>query len=123
MQNNTSLQQHYEHSDRVVLVRQQLSAMPWTNAAADFFKVFGDPGRLRILQALSVQELNVCCLAESLQTSDSAISHQLRILKHARLVRSRREGRFIYYSLDDAHISAILQHGMEHVQETPDYLE
>ena len=115
--------QHQTHGERVETVQQHLAEMPWTDAAADFFKVFGDPGRLRILQALSVQELNVCCLAEALQTSDSAISHQLRILKQARLVRSRREGKFIYYSLDDVHISAILQHGMEHVHETPDFAE
>ena len=118
-----TLQAHASHQDTVDAVRAQLISQPWTEAMAELFKVFGDPGRLRILQALSVQELHVCCLAEALNTSDSAISHQLRILKQARLVRGRREGKRMYYSLDDDHINEILHCGMEHVHETPDHME
>lgn len=83
----------------------------------DLFKVFGDPTRARILLALSKGELQVCCIAEVLDMTQSAISHQLRILKQARLVRSRREGREMYYALDDDHIMTILGQGLAHVGE------
>lgn len=84
---------------------------------ADLFKIFGDPTRIRILCALSEQELCVCDIAAILEMSQSAISHQLRTLKQSHLVTSRRDGKTVYYSLADSHVSAILSQGLEHVLE------
>ena len=84
---------------------------------AEVFKVFGDKTRIRILSALSEGEMCVCCICEILGMSQSAVSHQLSVLKSARLIKSRREGKQMYYSLDDAHIGAILCTGISHVEE------
>lgn len=84
---------------------------------ADLFKVFGDPTRIRILYALSCQELCVCDIANTLDMTQSAISHQLRVLKQMHLVKYRREGKTIYYSLADSHVQTILAQGLEHVME------
>lgn len=87
-------------------------------ALSDLFKVFGDSTRVRILFALTgEEEFRVNDLAASLDMTQSAISHQLQILKRARLVKSRREGKSILYSLDDEHVRSILTQGMEHIQE------
>ena len=77
----------------------------------------GDPTRVRILDALSHAEVPVCDLAGRLDLTQSAVSHQLRLLRNARLVRSRRAGRHIYYALDDHHIVKLFEQGLEHVQE------
>ena len=84
---------------------------------ADLFKVFSDMTRIRILYALSCSELCVYDIAAVVGMSQSAISHQLRVLKQAKLVKYRREGKTIYYSLADKHIHTILNQGLEHVQE------
>lgn len=84
---------------------------------AELFKVFGDPTRVRILWALEHAELCVCDIAIILDMTQSAISHQLRTLKQAKLVKSRREGRVVYYSLADDHIHQIFAQGLEHVLE------
>jgi DNA-binding transcriptional ArsR family regulator len=84
---------------------------------AQTFALLGDPTRTRLLDALSRRELCVCDLANLLGMSLSAISHQLRLLRTARLVKSRREGRVIYYSLDDHHITRLLAEGFRHVAE------
>ena len=84
---------------------------------AELFKVFGDTTRIRILYVLFESELCVCDIAVLLGMSQSAISHQLRVLKQARLVRNRREGKTIYYFLADDHVRAIIGQGMEHVSE------
>ncbi len=84
---------------------------------ADLFKVFGDPTRIRILYALSERELCVQDIADKLDMTQSAISHQLRILKQAALVKFRRDGKTIYYSLADSHVSTIMKQGLEHVCE------
>lgn len=84
---------------------------------ADLFKVFGDPTRIRILSVLSKQELCVQDIADSLSMTQSAISHQLRILKQSALVKFRREGKTIYYSLADDHVATIMAQGLEHVCE------
>ena len=86
-------------------------------ALADLYKVFGDSTRIRILYALFEAELCVCDIAELLSMSVSAISHQLRVLKQAKLVRYRRDGKTVYYSLADDHVRTILDQGMEHVEE------
>lgn len=84
---------------------------------ADLFKVFGDPTRIRILYALSAGELCVCDIAQLLGMTQSAISHQLRVLKQMALVKFRRDGKTVYYSLADTHVATILAQGLDHVQE------
>ena len=83
----------------------------------EFFRVLGDPTRVRILDALATSELCVGDLAERLGLSESAVSHQLRLLRSTRIVRSRRAGRMIFYSLDDRHVLALFRQGLRHVQE------
>lgn len=84
---------------------------------ADFFKVFGDPTRLKILYVLLCEEMCVYDIANLLGMSQSAISHQLRVLKQMDLVKNRREGKTIFYSLADAHIVTILSQGLDHIEE------
>ena len=84
---------------------------------AEFFKIFGDSTRIKILYVLSQAEMCVCDIATLLQMGQSAISHQLRVLKQMRLVKCRRDGRTVFYSLADGHIQTILAQGMEHIQE------
>jgi DNA-binding transcriptional ArsR family regulator len=86
-------------------------------ALADTFRVLGDPTRVRILDALSGSELCVCDIATLAGISESAASHQLRVLRGMRLVRTRRAGRLIYYTLDDHHIVELLKLALTHVQE------
>ena len=88
-----------------------------SQAIADAFKVFGDKTRVNILFCLQDEEMCVDDIATALSMEQSAISHQLRILKDARLVKVRKEGRFSYYSLEDEHVSTILKMGMEHAVE------
>ncbi|MBR5597504.1 MAG: helix-turn-helix transcriptional regulator [Lachnospiraceae bacterium] len=84
---------------------------------ADFFKVFADTTRIKILYVLLKQEMCVCDIAQTLEMTQSAISHQLRILKQMDLVKNRRDGKIIYYSLADNHIVSILSQGMDHINE------
>ncbi|MGH9347205.1 MAG: ArsR/SmtB family transcription factor [Vicinamibacterales bacterium] len=86
-------------------------------ALADIFKVLGDPTRVRILDVLARGELCVCHLAQQLGLTESAVSHQLRLLRNTRIVRSRREGRLIYYALDDKHVLTLFRQGLRHVEE------
>lgn len=84
---------------------------------SEFFKVFGDSTRIKILYVLSQSEMCVCDIATLLQMGQSAISHQLRVLKQMRLVKFRRDGKTVFYSLSDDHIQTILAQGMEHINE------
>ena len=84
---------------------------------AELFKVFGDSTRIRILYALFEHEVNVNDIADQLSMTASAVSHQLRILKQNKLIRSRREGKQIYYSLADDHVKTIMAMGVEHIEE------
>lgn len=84
---------------------------------ADLFKVFGDSTRIRIMFTLFEQEISVLSIAEALGMEQSTISHQLRILRQNKLVRSRREGKQIYYSLDDDHVKKIIEMGVDHILE------
>lgn len=107
------------HADqaKVTAVRQALITPPSVAALADTFKVLGDPTRVRILDALSKAELCVCDIAALLGLTESAVSHQLRVLRHVRLVRSRRDGRMVFYTLDDHHILSLFAQGLSHVEE------
>ena len=84
---------------------------------AEFFKVFGDSTRMKIICALLEEELCVCDIACITNSTPSAISHQLRVLKQAKLVKYRKDGKIVYYSLDDDHIKQIIEKGREHVEE------
>ncbi len=84
---------------------------------ADLFKIFGDTTRIKILYALRESELCVCDIAQVLNMTQSAISHQLKILKQSKLVKYRRDGKTIFYSLADAHVLTIIDQGMEHLAE------
>ena len=84
---------------------------------AELFKVFGDSTRIRILFVLFEAEVCVCDLAAALGMTQSAVSHQLRILKQNKLVKSRRDGKSIFYSLADGHVRTIIDQGLEHIEE------
>lgn len=84
---------------------------------AELFKIFGDPTRINILYQLFDRELKVTDIAAALNMNQSAISHQLRVLKQAKLVKNRREGKAIFYSLADEHVKTIISQGMEHIME------
>ena len=84
---------------------------------AEFFKVFADSTRMKIIYALMEKELCVCDIAKIVGTTQSAISHQLRVLKQARLVKFRKEGKTVFYSLDDDHITKIFDYGLHHIEE------
>jgi DNA-binding transcriptional ArsR family regulator len=84
---------------------------------AETFKVLAEPTRIRILQAISDEELCVCDIAAVVNATQSAISHQLRILRSARLVKSRKDGKMVYYSLDDDHVRNLFEEGIRHLKE------
>jgi len=104
------------HNEVVQQVQVQLVDDNTATRLAELFKAMSDPTRVRIISALSASELCVCELAATLDMSQSAISHQLRVLRQLQLVRRRRVGRSIYYSLDDEHVSTLFREGMDHVQ-------
>jgi len=102
---------------RVRKIRAALVQPDAVQGLADTFSALGDPTRVRILDALSHGELCVCDLAAVLRLSQSAVSHQLRLLRGMRLVRPRREGRVVFYALDDQHIMSIFKQTLQHVEE------
>ena len=103
---------HHQH-----ISREEIPSDEILYQMAELFKTFGDPTRIRILSALARQEMCVCDIAELLGMSQSAISHQLRVLKQMELVKYRREGKTVFYSLADSHVSTILAQGLDHVCE------
>lgn len=105
------------HEDTVQKVLSELPAEERLYDLAELFRMFGDTTRIRILYLLFESELCVCDLAKLLGVTQSAVSHQLRALKDAKLVRFRRAGKTVFYSLDDDHVRSILSLGMEHILE------
>lgn len=105
------------HEDVVKKVLEDQPADEYLYDLAELFKVFGDSTRIRILYALFESELCVGDIAQLLNLSQSAVSHQLKLLKDAKLVKFRREGKIIFYALDDEHVRTIISMGMEHVEE------
>ncbi|MBR1757325.1 MAG: winged helix-turn-helix transcriptional regulator [Lachnospiraceae bacterium] len=105
------------HKELVRIVQEKLPAEEELYDLAELFKVFGDSTRIRILFVLFESEACVCDLAEALSMTQSAISHQLKILKQSKLVKSRREGKQVIYSLADAHVRKIIDNGLEHIEE------
>ena len=107
----------HDHSRLLDEVRNELPDEEMLCDLADLFKVFGDTTRMRILYSLFESELCVCAIAELLAMTQSAISHQLKVLKDNNLVSSRREGKTVYYSLADEHVRTIVGQGYEHLTE------
>lgn len=105
------------HEEAVSAVRRLMIAEDTAGALAELFKALADPTRVKILYALLNRELCVCDLAAITSASDSAVSHQLRILRTMRLVKFRREGKILYYSLADKHVEHLFAQGLEHVTE------
>ena len=105
------------HKDLLNLVDAEMPDETELYDLAELFKVFGDSTRIRILFVLFEAEVCVCDLAEELNMTQSAISHQLRILKQSKLVKSRREGKSVFYSLADNHVRTIIAQGREHILE------
>lgn len=105
------------HEDTIKKVTEQMPEEELLYDLAELFKVFGDSTRIRILYALFEAEMCVCDIAQLLGMSQSAISHQLRCLKQSKLVKYRREGKAVFYSLSDGHVRTILGQGMEHIAE------
>lgn len=105
------------HEDLLEIVRNTMPDETELYDLAELFKIFGDSTRIRILFVLFEAEVCVCDLAQVLQMTQSAVSHQLRILKQNKLVKSRREGKSIFYSLSDDHVRTIIAMGQEHIEE------
>ncbi|MBR4204037.1 MAG: winged helix-turn-helix transcriptional regulator [Clostridia bacterium] len=105
------------HEEEVLAVRKRLCAGEEYASLASLFKLFGDPTRVKMLHALEIHEMCGCDLAALLGVTKSAVSHQLKALRLANLVKYRREGQIVYYSLADDHVKAILDVGLEHLRE------
>lgn len=106
-----------KHSENVAKVKERMLSERDFLFMAELFKALGDYTRVRILYALSINELCVCALAEVLDMSQSAISHQLRLLRAAKLVRYRKEGKNVFYALDDDHVRNLVTQGLDHIRE------
>lgn len=105
------------HEDKVKNAKKTIPKDEMIYDLAEFFKVFADSTRMKIIYALMEGELCVCDIAVLVGTTQSAISHQLRILKQAKLVKYKKDGKAVYYSLDDDHICEIVKKGREHIEE------
>lgn len=105
------------HEELLKIVREKLPAEESLLDLAELFKVFGDSTRIKILTALSTGELCVCDLSKLVGMTVSAVSHQLKILRNAKLVSCRRDGKTVFYSLADSHVTTIIMQGLEHVNE------
>lgn len=107
----------HAHPDAIEKIRKDMPDDDTLIDVAELFKVFGDSTRIKILSALSGGELCVCDISTAVGMTSSAVSHQLKILKNAELVRFRREGKTVFYSLADGHVNTILEQGFEHINE------
>ena len=123
MNNNISTEatevceQFHVHDQTVENIRQNMPCDEFLYDLAELYKVFGDSTRMKILYVLLEAEVCVCDIAQLLGMTQSAISHQLRVLKQARLVKYRREGRTVFYLLADGHVQTILNQGLAHIME------
>ena len=105
------------HEEIVAGVRKKMPGEESLLDLADLFKVFGDSTRIRIVSALLYSQMCVCDIAVLLGMTKSAVSHQLRVLRQTRLVKYRRDGKIVYYSLDDQHVSSIFKQGLAHIND------
>ncbi len=105
------------HKDIVDKVHEKMTSEEELYNLAELFKVFGDSTRIKILNALLVSEMCVCDIANILNMTQSAVSHQLKNLKQAKLIKNRKEGKTVFYSLADEHVMTILNQGIDHIEE------
>ena len=105
------------HKDIIEKVKKSLTNEDLLIELSEFFKIFGDSTRIKIINALTNSEMCVCDIAYLLGMTQSSISHQLRILKQSKIVKYRKEGKVVYYSIDDKHIEEIFTKGVEHIEE------
>lgn len=117
MEENIRCEEESSNMELVNFVRMNMLKDEEIFDLAEFFKVFGDSTRIKILNSLMQRELCVCDIAEITNSTPSAISHQLRVLKQAKLVKYRKDGKSVIYSLDDDHIREIFEKGREHIEE------
>lgn len=117
IKNNLTCDCEVIHKDLVQKARSTMIEELTVAELAAFFKVFGDKTRIKILQALSACELCVCDIAIVLDMTKSAVSHQLRFLREVNLIKARRDGKNVFYSLADNHVQTILSQGLEHISE------
>ena len=118
MTNKEHCDEHlHVHALAVHQIKESMPEQDRIQDLVDFYKVFGDATRIKILYALLQSEACVCAIADGVGMTQSAVSHQLRTLKQLKLVKNRREGKTVYYSLADSHIQMILNNGMEHIRE------
>lgn len=110
-------QEYFLHEDRLEDAREDSPTEEMVYDLVELFKVFGDVTRVKIIYVLLESEMCVCDIASLLDMTQSAISHQLRVLKKARLVKFRKEGKTVFYSLDDQHIDKIFSFGLDHIKE------
>ncbi len=103
--------------EKITRVNNALPDIESTNEAAVLFKALSDPTRLRIVQALLLEELCVCDISTVVKVSISAISHQLRLLRSMKIVKNRKQGKMVFYSLDDEHIAQLIKTALEHINE------
>jgi len=114
---NDICQLYYVDQDRVTRARSRMRDDQTIVDLAETFKVLAEPTRVRILHAIAEEELCVCDISAVVNATQSAISHQLRILRSARLVKSRKEGKMVYYSLDDDHVRNLFEEGIRHLED------
>ncbi len=107
----------YHHTEEPILLSEMVPGEETLYDLAELFKIFGDSTRIQILYVLLEQEMSVGDIAEKLSMNPSAISHQLRMLKQAKLIKNRRSGKNIFYSLADEHVVTIMNQGLEHILE------
>jgi len=105
------------HTGLVESVKKRMPETEKLRETAELLKIFGDYTRIRVLWSLGLETMSVCCIADLLGMTKSAVSHQLRVLRQAKLVKTERKGKEIYYSLADDHVSRILDMAMEHIEE------
>ncbi len=108
---------HCIHPDQVELARSQMLSDEEVLHLAEIFKTLGDTTRIKIIYSLMLQELCVCDIAASINVSESAVSHHLRLMRSQKIVKYRREGKVLYYSLDDEHVEVLLKQGLLHINE------
>ena len=108
---------HEVHTELLKIINEKMPTDEKLFDLSELFKMFGDSTRMKILFVLFESEACTCDLAEVLKMTSSAISHQLKTLQRAKLVKNRRDGRTVYYSLADEHVRTIISHGMEHIEE------
>lgn len=117
MENQIECQEEKIHNDNIEFVRENMIDNYYSSKLSLLFKVFGDDTRVRILLSLLNKELCVCDISNLLNMTHSAISHQLKVLRDMDLVKTRKEGKEVYYSLGDSHVEVILNIGIEHIME------